>query len=349
MKAISAIYEAQKLAFGPFVFQTVYTMYELGVLNALYEAEKGLTIEEAATKTNLTAYGIAVLFEMAETANVIEKKEDNIYKLSKIGYFIARDEMTRVNLKFTHDVCYQGLFYLKEAILTGKPEGLKVFGNWKTIYEGLSTLPAHVKKSWFDFDHFYSDNSFDEALNIIFKNNPRKIFDIGGNTGKWAIASTKYNPDVKVDIFDLPGQLAMAKANVELIDSIKDRVTYNPIDMLDQKSEIPGGADVYWMSQFLDCFSALEIESILLKIKKNISKQATVYIMETFIDNQAFPAATFSLVATSLYFTAMANGNSKMYSSTAMKYIIDKAGFNCVNEYHLHGDSFHTILEIKVK
>jgi hypothetical protein len=348
MKAISALYEAQKLAFSPFVFQTVYTMLDLGIINVLHEGDRGLTIEEMAEKTSLSKYGITVLIEMAEISNIVEISEERRYKLTKIGYFIARDEMTRVNIMFTQDVCYQGLFFLKEAILKGKPAGLKVFGDWKTVYEGLSSLPAHVKKSWFDFDHFYSDNSFDEALKIIFKDTPKKIFDIGGNTGKWAIASTKYNNEVKVDIFDLPGQLAMAKANIDKIDFIKDRVTYNEIDLLDPNSEIPGGADVYWMSQFLDCFSESEIEAILLKIKKNISKHASVYIMETFIDNQAFPAAKYSLVATSLYFTVMANGNSKMYTSTAMKYIVDKAGFKCVNEYHLHNESFHTILEIKL-
>ena len=102
------------------------------------------------------------------------------------------------------------------------------------------------------------------------------------------------------------------------------------------------------MSQFLDCFSEAEIEAILIKIKENASKDSTIYIMETFIDDQKFPAATFSLVATSLYFTAIANGNSKMYSSSVLKYIIEKAGLKCVNSYHLHEDSFHTILEVKL-
>lgn len=349
MKAINALYEAQKIAFGPFVFQTAYTMLELGIMDALYNANKGLTIEEIAEQTKVSNYGVLVLIEMAEVSGIVEALENKKYDLTKIGYFIARDEMTRVNLMFTQDVCYKGLFHLKEAIETGKPAGLKELGNWKTVYEGLASLPEHVKKAWFEFDHFYSDNSFDDALKIIFKESPKRIFDIGGNTGKWATASTKYNQDVRVDIFDLPGQLKVAKANIDKIDSIKDRVSYNQVDMLDPNSEIPAGADVYWMSQFLDCFSEPEIEAILLKIKKNASKDSTIYIMETFIDNQAYPAATYSLVATSLYFTVMANGNSKMYTSTAMKYIIDKAGFECVNEHHLHGDSFHTILEVKLK
>jgi hypothetical protein len=349
MKAIEALYEAQKIAFSPFVFQTAYTMLELGIIDAIHKSDNGLTLDEIVEQTKVSKYGILVLVEMAEAAGMVEIVDNNKYALTKIGYFIARDEMTRVNLMFTQHVCYEGLFNLKEAIETGKPAGLKVLGNWKTVYEGLASLPDHVKKAWFEFDHYYSDNSFDDALKIIFKNAPKKIFDIGGNTGKWAMASTKYDPNVKVDIFDLPGQLKVAKANIDQIDAIKDRVSYNQVDMLDPNSEIPGGADVYWMSQFLDCFSEAEIEAILLKIKKNASKDSTVYIMETFIDNQAFPAASYSLVATSLYFTVIANGNSKMYTSSAMKYIIDKAGFTCVNEHHLHADSFHTILEVKLK
>ena len=349
MKALDALHEAHKIAFSPFVFETAYTMLELGVLEAIFNAKEGITIEAIAEETNVSEYGVRVLCEMAESSEIITQKTPGNYVTTKVGYFILRDEMTRVNLYFTHDVCYNGLFYLKESIQNGKAEGLKVFGDWKTIYEGLSSLPEHVKKSWFDFDHFYSDNSFDDALKIIFKDNPKQIFDIGGNTGKWSIASTKHNADVRVKMFDLPGQIKVAQGNINKIDEIKDRVEFQIIDLLDPNSEIPAGADVYWMSQFLDCFSEEEIEQILLKIKKNMSPNSKIYIMETFIDDQRFPAATHSLVATSLYFTALANGNSKMYTSSAMKYIVKNAGFECVKEHHLHEDSFHTILEIELK
>lgn len=348
MRAIEALYEAQKVAFSPFVFQTVYTLYELGIFEAIHSKAEGLSIEEIAQQTEVSEYGVKVLVEMAHASDILLLNEFGNYSLSKVGYFLMRDEMTRVNMMFTQDVCYKGLFNLKESIQEGKPEGLKVFGDWKTVYEGLSQLPDDVKKAWFEFDHFYSDNSFDEALKIIFKHQPKRIFDIGGNTGKWAVATTKYDADVRVSIFDLPGQLKVAKQNIDAIPEISQRVDYNQIDLLDPHSEIPEGADVYWMSQFLDCFSESEIESILVKIRKNAKPDATIYIMETFIDDQRYPAATFSLVATSLYFTAIANGNSKMYSSSVMKYIIEKAGFVCVGQHHLHADSFHTILEVKL-
>lgn len=348
MKAIDSLFEAQKIVFSPFVFQTVYTMFELGLLDELYEEEDGLTIEELAKRKNVSEYGVRVLVEMAKSADVLAKDNDEKYSLTKMGYFLTRDEMTRVNMMFTQDVCYQGLFHLKDSIVNGKPEGLKELGSWSTIYQGLSSLTPAQKKAWFEFDHHYSDNSFNDALKIIFKDQPKRIFDIGGNTGKWAIASTKYNSDVEVTIIDLGVQLKVAKENIDAIPEIKDRVSYLERNMLDPQSEIPAGADVYWMSQFLDCFSENEIEAILLKIKKNMKPNATIYIMETFIDDQRFKAAEFSLVATSLYFTALANGNSKMYSSSAMKYIIEKAGFKTVAEHRLHEDRFHTILEVKL-
>lgn len=348
MKAINAIYEAQKIAFAPFVFQTVNCLHDFGIFDLIHSSKNGLTQNEISEKSGISLYGVKVLIEMSTLADItIEQNEK--YTLSKVGYFLARDEMTRVNLKFTQDVCYQGLFNLKESIQNGAPEGLKALGDWETIYAGLAHLEPEVKKSWFDFDHFYSDNSFTEALKIIFKNKPSVIFDIGGNTGKWATACTKYNPEVQIEIFDLPGQLAVAKRTIEEDQDIQDRVSYNEINVLDPNSEIKSGADVYWMSQFLDCFSEQEIESILLKIKKNCKKDSSIFIMETFLDNQQFPAAAYSLAATSLYFTAMANGNSKMYSSSVFKYIIEKAGFECVTEHHLHQESFHTILEVKLK
>lgn len=349
MKAIDALHEAHKLAFSPFVFETAYCLLELNILEVMHENRAPMSIKDIAIKTKVSEYGVRVLLEMAASADMVEQTEEDVYKATKIGYFILRDEMTRVNLYFTHDVCYRGLFHLKESIVNGKAEGLKTLGDWDTIYQGLSILPEPIKTSWFDFDHFYSDNSFDDALKVIFKYSPKQIFDIGGNTGKWCIAATQHNTDVKMKMFDLPVQIKVAKENIGKIDEIKDRVEFQEIDLLDKTSEIPAGADVYWMSQFLDCFSEDEIEQILLKIKKNMKADARIFIMETFIDNQRFPAATHSLVATSLYFTALANGNSKMYTSSAMKYIVDKAGFECIDEHHLHGDSFHTILEIKLK
>jgi len=125
------------------------------------------------------------------------------------------DELTRVNMDFTHDVNYNGMMHLEDSIKNGKPEGLKVFGNWATVYEALSELPLEVRKSWFAFDHYYSDYAFPEVLPHIFKSKPKKILDVGGNTGKFSIYCAQNNNDVHMTILDLPGQVKDAEVKIQ--------------------------------------------------------------------------------------------------------------------------------------
>ena len=179
--------EAQRLAHfiagAPVVFQVSRLMIKFGILKALADSRNGLTQTEIATKCKLTEYAAQVLLEASLSIGTVIFADEH-YKITKAGWFLINDTMVNANLNFNHDVNYLGLFRLEESLLNGKPEGLKVFGQWPTIYEGLSQLPPEVQKSWFGFDHFYSDNSFAEALKIVFANHPRTLLDVGGNTGR---------------------------------------------------------------------------------------------------------------------------------------------------------------------
>ena len=274
--------------------------------------------------------------------------DDELVKVTKVGYMINSDEMTSVNINFVNDVCYEGAKHLTESLVANKPEGLKVLGEWPTLYEALPYLPDQVKKSWFEFDHYYSDDAFLHAISLIFKGGPKKIFDMGGNTGKWSMACCEYDSDVQMTILDLPGQLNVAKQNVEGR-NFSDRIDFFPIDLLDRSQKIPKGSDIVWMSQFLDCFSESEIIAILLNVHQAVDTDTDIYILETFIDNQKFEAAKYSLTATSLYFTTMANGNSKMYSMRHMISIVNEAGFEVVETTQLKGNNYHTLLKCKKK
>ncbi|WP_221393141.1 methyltransferase [Dyadobacter sp. NIV53] len=345
LSAIEAKYEAQKIAFGPMFFQSVVALRDLGILEFINSQRKGVSIDTIIEKMNVSEYGINLLIEAAEVLGVVEIVDEKV-KITKTGFFLLKDEMTRINVNFMNDVCYMGAKAMTDSIKNGKPEGLKVLGDWPTIYEGLSILPEPAKKSWFEFDHYYSDGAFPAALKIVFKTKPKTIFDIGGNTGKWSFACCNYDTDVKIRILDLPVQLKVARQNATER-GLLDRIDFHAIDLLDKDQVIPQGADVIWMSQFLDCFSKEEIIQILKNAWQAADEQTTLYILEPFFDNQDYPAAQYSLVATSLYFTIMANGNSKMYKIEVMKELVRQAGFEVIETYPLIGDSYHSVLECK--
>lgn len=344
--ALEAKGMAQFIAFGPVIFQVARVMRNSGMLAAIEASgAAGLTIDELVEKVKLPHYGVRILLESGLGIGLIVIN-NNRYRITKTGHFILHDALTNVNMDFVHDVCYHGLFDLDKSIETGKPEGLKVFGNWETIYEGLSQLPKHVQKSWFAFDHFFSDTAFPAVLPHVYKNGSiKKLLDIGGNTGKWAIASTKYNPDISITIMDLPGQLNVAKNKIAEL-GLTDRVSFHQTNILDASQAFPKGFDAIWMSQFLDCFSEAEITSIMSRCYEAIDEHGYVYILEAFWDKQRFETAAFCLQQTSVYFTALANGNSQMYHSEVFKVAVLKAGFEIVEETDNIGLS-HTLWKLK--
>ena len=352
IRAVDAKTRAQEIAFAPMTFQAIRAMLELGILKLIEDAgEKGISGKKLSEKANISQYGINLLCEMALGMEVIKLSKDSTfetderYVIGKIGWMLLEDDLTKANFWFTNDICYQGSWDLLESIKNGKPEGLKVFGDkWTTIYEALSTLPERAKKSWFDFDHFYSDIAFPDALPIVFAKKPKLLIDIGGNTAKWAISCCKFDSDVHVTIMDLPGQTAVAEQNAAK-EGFSERISTKAGNILGDAAVLPEGADAVWMSQFLDCFSLHQITKIAKKVYAGIGNNTSVYVLEPLWDKQKFMASSYSLQATSLYFTCMANGNSKMYRYGELVAAIEESGLKLRTAHHNLGSNNYTLLE----
>lgn len=325
------IIDAQKLAFAPLAFHAALALRDLGILDTLADCRpEGLTAERIAKLTRLPLYGVKVLLEAGVVCDLVAIEGDR-FQLRQLGMLVLRDTMTRVNMDFTADVCYRGMAHLRETVQTGKPAGLRELGSWETIYEGLTQLPPHVQQSWLAFDHYYSDHMFPKALPLVFADRPRRLLDVGANTGKFSLACLQHDSQVKVGLLDFPGQLAIARQAIAAKDHTA-RASYHPIDFLDASLEFPGDQDAIWMSQFLDCFGEDEIVSILERARRALARHGRIYIVETYWDNQEHAAARFVLSMTSLYFAALANGNSKMYRLDDMRGYVQRAGLRIERE-----------------
>lgn len=346
LSALEAQRLANFIAFAPFIFQVARLLIKFGVLDALFKAKnKGLTLDEIAHKADLSHYASQCLLESAISAGICTLR-DGSFQITKTGVFLLTDTMTQVNLNFTHDVCYKGLYHLEEALKEGKPSGLKEFGDWPTVYEGLSSLPPPVQKSWFAFDHFYSDAVFPTALNIIFKKPIHTLLDVGGNTGRWASKCVQYSSTVEVTIMDLPQQIGlMRKSTQELPES--NRIHGHAANLLDESIPFPTGFDVIWMSQFLDCFSEESVTSILRRAAASMSQDSRLFILETLWDRQKYETSAMCLNQISLYFTAIANGNSKMFYSQDLLRCIALAGLQ-VEVIHDNLGLGHSLFECRI-
>jgi hypothetical protein len=328
---LEARYAAQKIAFGPVVFQCLRYAQQRGLLAALAEAgDDGVSVEALAERGPWSRYAIKLTLESCLSAGVVSRV-DGRYRLDKVGYCVLSDRMTQVNLAFVDTVCYRGLADLAEALDREQPVGLATLGSWPTVYQGLSELPEPARSDWFAFDHLYSDTSFPEILGDVFRKQPKRLMDIGGNTGKFGLAALAHDPTVSLHVVDLPQQLAIA-ATTFATAGVGHRTHLHGVDLLDPTAPLPGGMDLIWMSQFLSCFSEAAIGSILRRAVAALADGGEVLILDTLWDRQRHEIAAYCLINTSPYFTAIASGTSKVYESADYIRLARDAGLVLVGE-----------------
>jgi hypothetical protein len=344
---LEARFLAQRLAFAPLMFQACRALRDFGILERLAVARTaGLTAKEAVLQAGVTPYAAALLLEAGFASGLCrcedQETEAPRFFITAAGVYWLRDPLTRVNVEFNHHVCYGGAAQLRQALTEGKPAGLPAIDTTgaKTVYEALQSLPADVKRAWFDFDHYYSDGVFEACLPRLLTDETAHVVDIGANTGRFAQLALAAKSDLRMTLVDLPGQLAVAKDNLT---AARERITFAPTNVLDPEAAFPAGADAYWLSQFLDCFSEEEITSILSRVRTAMKPSARVFILETFWDQQRHDVARYCVIGTSLYFACIANGNSRMYHSEVMKRLAREAGLSVVDEVRHVGIS-HSLL-----
>jgi hypothetical protein len=107
---------------------------------------------------------------------------------------------------------------------------------------------------------------------------------------------------------------------------LESRAEFFAVDLLDEAQPLPGGHQVIWMSQFLDCFGEADIVRLLERGRAALAPGGRLCVMEAFWDRQPNDVAELCLQGTSLYFTCMANGTSRMYHSQDFLDLIPRAG-----------------------
>ena len=321
LNALEAQSEALKIAFGPVVFQCVRLAWKSGLLALLEDGN--LDTKELAGKSGWSDYATTVLMESCLSAGVVDYDGER-YSLGKTGHFVLNDRMTQVNFDFVHDVCYHGIADLEQSLREERPLGLQRLGPWPTLYEGMTQLPEPARASWFAFDHYYSDGAFDQILDIVFAQRPKRLLDVGANTGKWALRCLAHSPDVELTLVDLPAQLAVARSAVERAGG-EARVRYSPMDLL-RGEALPPDHDAVWMSQFLTCFPVKMVESLFRRAREALAPGGRLFVLDTLWDRQKYEISAYCLINTSPYFTTMASGNSRMYRATDYVAAAESAG-----------------------
>ncbi len=260
-------------------------------------------------------YALKVVLETCLSAGVVYLIENGRYVLDKAGFCVLTDSITQVNIDFNHDVCYQGLFDLGRCARRRAPAGPEGAGRLADPVPGPVATVRTGRTSWFAFDHYYSDTSFPDIMPDVFATAPRAS-DGHRRQHRQVHAAPRWPTMRRWNCTWSTCQRQLAVA-----DTVADRCGRARARLPAPDRPAGRGRAAGRHGPDLD----EPIPELLLRAghrqhppSRGCSAGAATarcWCMDTFWDRQRYDIASYCLINTSPYFTAMASGNSKIYES----------------------------------
>ncbi len=130
---------------------------------------------------------------------------------------------------------------------------------------------------------------------ILPLQNHRRMLDLGGGSGAYALRFCQTNPELTGDIFDLPSSRLMAETTIREA-GMEERLQFVGGDYL--TDPLPGNYDLIWMSHILHAESRENARALTYKAAHALKPGGLLVIQEFVLDSQRcgplFPAL-FSL------------------------------------------------------
>ncbi|GAX59526.1 methyltransferase [Candidatus Scalindua japonica] len=162
----------------------------------------------------------------------------------------------------------------------------------------------------------------------------RKLLDLAGGQGTYAVRFAEKNKNLQAVVFDLPDVIKIARAYIKKSE-LTGKITTKAGNCLEDNfgKEL---YDIVLVSNLLHIYDVVENRTILKKCWDSLTKKGIVVIQE-FILNPAKTTPLFSALFSLNMLMGTQNGSS--YSAVEMKEWLKKAGFKNIKRIDLSMDS----------
>jgi hypothetical protein len=249
-------------------------------------AEGGLTAGELAGRRSADARGLAMLLGALAALDLLEKRGEAYVATPFAARFLSRTSPDYLGFIIQHHHHLMASWaHLPEAVTSGGP-----------IRERFShTDEAAVRES-------FEMGMFNLAMQIAPRIVPqidlagrRRLLDLGGGPGTYAIHFCQHNPGLTAVVMDLPTTRPFAEQTIARF-GLAERIAFAAGDFI--AGEIEGPFDVAWLSHILHAEGPEGCATILAKTVAALEPGGLVlvqeFILDDTLDGPLFPAL-FSL------------------------------------------------------
>jgi len=250
-----------------------------------YLDEQAAVAADLAQKVGVDHAALERLLNALTAMQLLTKSGERYVCTPSAAEFLSRQSSRYLgHIILHHRHLMESWLHLDEAVTSGQPVRKKPFYMDKESLEsfllGMSALSMLLAP---------------QVVDKIDLSGRRRLLDLGGGTGIWALHFCRENPGLQATVYDLPTTRAFAEEAIARFD-LGDRVTFIAGNFLNE--EIPDRYDVAWLSHILHGEGPQDVQTILGKAFCVLQPGGLLLIHEFILDNDLagplFPAL-FSL------------------------------------------------------
>lgn len=263
---------------------TLHAGVKLGVFTML--DGQAMTAGELAKELGCDARGTEMLLNALAALGLLEKQEGDYIDNGFSSQFLSKDSHDYLgHIIMHHHHLVEGWSRLDEAVRNGKP-----------VRERVSHEDVEASRESFLMGMFNLANMLaPRIVSQIDLRGHRRLLDVGGGPGTYAIHFVKKNPELEAVICDLPTTRSFAEKTVAHYE-LSDRIGFIAVDF--EKDELPRGFDVAWLSHVLHGVGPDTCAAVLRNTVTALEPGGKIFIQEFILDetrdSPVFPAL-FSL------------------------------------------------------
>ncbi len=287
---------------------TLHAAIKLGIFTIIDSGE--LTAGGIAERLNAKERGVVMLLNALAAMNLLVKKDDRYFNTPSSTSFLSKKSPEYMGHMIMHHH-HLALSWLKldDAVKTGSPMRGRSSGSDEEARESFLMGMFNIAM-----------NLAPRLVNTIDISGRRRLLDLGGGPGTYAIHFCLNNPRLKATIYDLPGTEPYAVKTIEKF-GLSDRIDFVAGDYL--KEDIPGSYDVAWLSQILHAEGPEDCQRIIEKAASVLEPGGLLLIHEFILGNSKdgpLQPALFSLNM------LLGTANGRSYSEGEIMEMLARAG-----------------------
>ncbi len=262
---------------------TLHAGVKLDVFTTIAEGQ--VTAQAVAQKSGADERGMAMLLNALTAMEFLVKTGDNYAVVPSAEKLLSKTSPQYIGYMIMHHHhLVESWSQLDQAVMTGK---------------AVRTRPSfddETRRESFLMGMFNMAMGIAPGLTKqISLSGRRRLLDLGGGPGTYAIHFCLNNPDLKATVYDLPGTRPFAEKTVEKF-AVKDRVVFADGNYLDDPIE--GKYDAVWMSHILHGEGPGDCQKIIFKAVRAMEPGGMImvhdFLLKDTLDGPLFPTI-FSL------------------------------------------------------